>query len=171
MKYDRIKQDVKRFQEIVRSYGIAGYCALGSLILAYCLDDHGIKAELVRGYMVIGDTYWVLHVWNKIHLSGKEHQIDVVKNPAKEMGFDTQYTLVLKDKWQSIIDTTKEQQDHDNIVEFMNIYQQGGRDAALMHLKENRWKGVDDTWKKIFDETSHLKTFKSIKKYKDLMFA
>lgn len=171
MKYDRIKQDIKKFQDITRSYGIFGYCALGSLILEYCLADHDIKCELVKGYIIIGDTCWVLHVWNKVYLSGKEHQIDIVKNPAKEMGFNTQYTFVLKNKWKSVIDTEKEQIDHDNIVKFMDIYQQNGRDAALKHLKDNRWKGVDDTWMKIFDEVSHLKTFKSIKKYKDQIFA
>lgn len=144
IEYDHIKQDVKKFQDIVRSCGIAGYCAIGSLILEFCLDDHDIKCELVKGYIIIMDTYWVLHVWNKVHLDGKEYQIDVVKSSAKEMGFGTAYTLVLKPKWQSVIDT-KEQSDHDNIVEFMNIYTQDGRGAALSHLKENRWKDVDDT--------------------------
>lgn len=155
---------------MVISHGIAGYYALGSLILEFCLDDHGIKCELQKGYMIIRNVHWVLHVWNKVHLDEKEYQIDVVKNPLKVMGFGTEYTLVLKPKWQSLIDTEEEQLDHDNIVEFMKIYHETGRDVALEYLKDKRCKDMDGTWMKIFDEASHLKTFKSIKKYKNVMF-
>jgi hypothetical protein len=70
----------------VGSHGISGCCAIGSLVLEYCL--HGIKAEAVKGYMVIGDKYWILHIWNKIYLAAKEHQIDILKNPAKETGLN-----------------------------------------------------------------------------------
>jgi len=54
------------------------HCIIGSIILECCLEDHGIKSELVKGYMIVGDIIWQLHIWNKIYLPGGEiKQIDV----------------------------------------------------------------------------------------------
>jgi hypothetical protein len=103
-------------------------------------------------------------------MSDKVHQIDIVKNPAKEMGFKTEYTFVLKDKWKSTIDTEQEQADYDNITKFLLRYQKNGRENALKYLAQNHDKIVDETWKSIFDQASHLKTFKHIGKCKELFF-
>lgn len=169
MEYKQIKHDVESFKKIVSSYGLNGYCAIGSLILEYCLEDHGIKAELVKGYLIIEDTYWVLHIWNKVHLP-QVRQIDVVHSVAKKMGFRTQYTFVLKDKWKSVVDTKEEQLNYNNIVEFFRRYQESGREEAIKYLSRNRDESVDETWMAIFDRVACLRTFQSIGKCKKIFF-
>lgn len=170
MQYDQIKRDVESFKKIVSSCGLNGYCAIGSLILEYCLECHGIKAELVKGYLVIEDTYWVLHIWNRVHVSDQVRQIDVVHSVAKEMGFTTQYTFVLKDKWKSVVDTKEEQMNYNNIIEFFRLYQEDGRENAIKYLSRNRDKRVDEAWMAIFDRVACLRTFQSIGKYKQVFF-
>jgi hypothetical protein len=92
----------------MESYEARGYCAIGSRILEYCLADHGIKAELVKGYMIMGGERWTLHIWNKIHLDGPTRQIDIV-HIIKECPFKLEYTLTLSNKkWQSPIKTKEE---------------------------------------------------------------
>ncbi len=126
----------------MKSYDAHGYCAIGSLILEYCLADRGIKAELVKGYAVIGDTYYTLHIWNKIYLPKGTHQIDIV-HTMKEIPFKVEYTFVVKDKWKSTIDTEKEQLEHDDLVKFFSRYQEHGRESALEYLAENRDRSTE----------------------------
>lgn len=166
--YDQIKRGVESFKEIVSSYGIFGYYAIGSLLLECCLKDHGIGSELVKGYIVIEDTYWVLHIWNKLYLpDDKVRQLDVVRTPSKEMGFRTQYTFVLNNKWKSVMDT-EELSDHDSITEFFKRYQKDGYKEAINHLSAHRDRSVDGTWISIFDHIAHLKTFRSAKNCKSV---
>lgn len=170
MDYEQIIRDVKQFQTVVRSYGIVGYAPIGSLVLEYCLSDHDIKAEIVKGYIVIQDTYQVLHLWNKVHLDGKELQIDMSYSVAKEMGFTTKYVLVSKDKWKFSIDTKEEQAMYDNTLEFYTQYRDKGGEIAVKCLGKFRNKLVDMVWMDIFDRVSKLKTFKSINKYRGIFF-
>jgi hypothetical protein len=167
MNYEQIKNDVKEFHDVMRSFNIIGYCALGSLILEYCLHDHGIKAELVMGYAIVGDECATLHIWNKIHLhDGTTKQIDMV-HTSKECPFTLHYTTKMQDKWKLAIDGKEGQQKHDNLVEFVKIYRKTGRDDALKYLK--KYKSDDATgWEWIFGIISGIKTFQTIGKYKSL---
>jgi hypothetical protein len=120
--------------------------------------------------MIFGDTYWMQHMWTNVHLSGKKRLVDIMDNPATKAGIAVQYVSVLKDKWRSVVETDEQQLDRDKITDLMKIYRQSGYNAALKHVRDNRCKEFDEAWIKIFDEASHLKTFKSIKKYEYMLF-
>lgn len=168
MNYEQIKHDIKEFQQVARLFEIVGYCALGSLILEYCLGDHGIRAELVMGHVIVDDKYATLHIWNKIHLpDGTTKQIDIV-HTMKECPFKLEYTFKMKDKWQLAIDGEEGQQKYDGLVEFMEIYRKTGRDDALKYLKKYKQDDLADKWECIFVVISQLKTFQTIGKHRDL---
>lgn len=173
MDYDQIKKDVEEFKKLADKHGIYGYCILGSLLLEACLSDHKIKAELIKGYIISNNKHWILHVWTKIHINTKTHQIDMVPNPAKEMGIRIQYTLILNDKWGSIIDTDEEQADHDAVIKAYNYYQENGYKKTLLYLSKHAFTDKDEViarWNALFKDIRPLKTFSTINKYKKLLF-
>jgi hypothetical protein len=113
------------------------------------------------------DSYWIQHVWAKIYIGDKAHQIDVVFNPLKDMGMDAQYTLTLRDKWDSMIDTEEEQSDYDAIQHTFALYQSKGSEAALTHLANNL--NHAQQWKIILNRLSTLPTFTSVNKYRIIL--
>lgn len=164
MDYAQIKRDVQEFKDIARSVGMLGYCFMGSLLLKCCLDDHRISCEVVKGYLIMHDCYWILHVWNKIQIEDKAHQIDVT---YRVLNMPQQYTFTLTDKWESLIDTEEEQKDYDDIQETFTLYQTRGAKAALVHLANNLNHAPQ--WKMILDRLSTLPTFKPVKKYRKIL--
>jgi hypothetical protein len=169
MDFEQIKQDVNKFQNIASSHGMMGYCMLGSLILERCLSDHGIRSELVKGYLIVENEHWALHIWNKIYLQGAEHQIDIVYNPLKEAGIQVGYALKLEDKWKSLIDTKKEQKDYNNIVQVYEYYHKHGGNKTMKYLSNHQNKSRNDVWRKIFTYAARLRTFRSIIKYRSML--
>jgi hypothetical protein len=163
MEYEQIKRDVNEFKMIAYLAGLRGYCIMGSLLLVCCLKDHGIECELVKGYLVIGDTYWNLHVWSKIVIEGESHQIDVTGRAPELKDMTIEYTLSLRDKWKSLIDTDEEQKDYDEVTKTFAIYQTHGTRKALVYLA-NRLNHAE-RWKIIVRQLCTLPTFRTIKRH------
>lgn len=169
MDYEQIKADVQEFKKIAAFVGLIGYCGIGSLLLTCCLADHHIQSELVKGYIIADNKYWILHIWNKIYINNKTHQINITYSPSKEMGIDLkqQYTLTLCDKWETLIDTKEEQNDYDQVSEFYRLYKEQRIESALAYFSKHR-KHVKQ-FEIIFDYVSKLKTFSSIQKYRYIL--
>lgn len=163
IEYEQIKKDVEEFKNIAKSVGLLNYCAIGSSLLQCCLIDKSIKAKLVKGYLIIDDIYWVLHVWIMININDDVRQIDITHNPLKEIGRNMQYSRSLNDKWKSLIDIDKEQDDYDNIIEFYSLYETKGVENALAYIA-NKMEHKHQ-WKVIINHLSTLPTFTTIKNH------
>lgn len=165
--YDQIKKDVLQFRSIALEVDMFSYCAIGSLLLLCCLNDHSIKAELVKGYLVAEDTFWKLHIWTKININGMIYQIDVVHNLLKEIGGKLEYTLTLNDKWVSLIDTEQEKKDYDQVMEMYSLYQEHGVNHALAYI--GNIMQHKQQWRLIINRLSTLPTFSTIKKHTEIL--
>ncbi|KXN65452.1 hypothetical protein CONCODRAFT_80770 [Conidiobolus coronatus NRRL 28638] len=166
MNYEKIKDDVNKFKEIAIEEGLSGYCVIGSLLLELCLKGKGIDNTIVKGYLIVNDTYWLLHCWNKVEIDGETKQIDVSHHQMFVFGLKKQYTFELRNKWSTLMSSDSKRKEYDNITKAYDIYKEEGSIASLKFVRNNMLtESLIKSWKNVINRVKELETFENIEQY------
>jgi hypothetical protein len=168
MIYDKIKEDVFKFRDIVAKESLHCSDVLSTLALELCLKEKGIKSTMIFGYVVENDAIWNPACWNKLEIDGKIKQIDIYPCNIFASPKSKVYTLSLCEKWRPVTGPGI-------IIEKANLardiyyamYNAKGAEYCYnfelcTYLANSRMK---KSWDNVINEAKTLETFEHIEKF------
>lgn len=158
-----IKPNIIKFKEIISKYNIASNSLVSSFLFKRIFDSLKIQSNIINGYLVYNNAFYIRHTWINIHIEDEEVQIDPVvinginllNNQQKE------HHTLLKSNWVLLLNQYHNIEKNKEILNGYKIITCYNNIKTKNFFKESigAHKSISDSWINIFNELENISFF------------